>query len=679
MPEEMSWPLVFTCLARLDQTDLMANGHPLLGESYLPLDSRNQARIKSGCQLYTITAPSESLIDDDHANTITAVVQSLARSMADGTSTVADWIEASPVMPGVSDRAEMLDEDNAIHDRLPALSNACLRPRNNLIADLLKVPVSRAKRIPQRAASHLAAHPEDWAQPTLSGPRPHRILSEVAEESLDIFENRFMARLIDQCDRYLLSRIRELRRLVLLYKDVLDIKELGDAHWARQNRVYKVLADLFDKDTQRQSAQRNLEKLTSLRYRILGLSDSELYKAIPRRAYISASIPNTNILNNDFRYRQARDLWYECFSSRLKQTSAEENQSVVREKFESFDLYAALLVIQSAQHCSTESSHTDVPVTWDTPIHFKHKVAGKFTITINRSARTIMVKQGRRQLQIIPLYLSMMALSEEEQETMHSYLAEALPEDSHETLFLYPDALIESDEDRDGIDHKLRFLRHELPDEIRARYSMLPISPWLIGSLDQIGRAISWFLLSHLYRNNPPEIELHRSSQSFLIENGHSVLRKSADPDLFEVISTSYPESLTKKVKSKKNSYDGAQGKRKKEELEDGESKIKDAISQFKKVLHCPICNEHDVQPKRCGEGLFWCECPECEAKWGTRRCNNCNEPKPIIHPHSSQWIKVLKSGKRPTLIAGSDLLCTPFLSQSEKVRFQCHACGLET
>ena len=67
--------------------------------------------------------------------------------------------------------------------------------------------------MPAAAASYLAAHTEDWDRPLLRGILPKRILAEIRQDQIDIYENRVAARLLDNLGGYLNRRIQRLRRI----------------------------------------------------------------------------------------------------------------------------------------------------------------------------------------------------------------------------------------------------------------------------------------------------------------------------------------------------------------------------------------------------------------------------------------------------------------------------------
>ena len=120
-----------------------------------------------------------------------------------------DALDVSPLVPGMSERAELQEFEKLLADRLGHLVEVCQRPRTHLRVEVERTAVARARRLATQAPSYLAAHTEDWDRPTLRAVIPKRILSLVREDQFDIYENRVAVRLVDHLDAYLSRRVTE--------------------------------------------------------------------------------------------------------------------------------------------------------------------------------------------------------------------------------------------------------------------------------------------------------------------------------------------------------------------------------------------------------------------------------------------------------------------------------------
>jgi len=224
-----------------------------------------------------------------------------------------DALDVSPLVPGMSERAELQEFEKLLADRLGHLIEVCQRPRTHLRVEVERTDVTRARRLATQASSYLAAHTEDWDRPTLRAVIPKRILSLVREDQFDIYENRVAVRLVDHLDAYLSRRVTEVSRLLRLFNEVGDHSSTAGqgSHW-RQKRVYQLWGDSLDAGEARRKAERTLEQLKFLKYSVSGLMDSVLYREVPRRAFVSTTLTMTNILANDVHYRRVAEVWFAC-------------------------------------------------------------------------------------------------------------------------------------------------------------------------------------------------------------------------------------------------------------------------------------------------------------------------------------------------------------------------------
>ena len=256
-------------------------------------------------------------------------------------------------------------------------------------------------------------------------------------------------------------------------------------------------------------------------------------------------------------------------------------------------------------------------------------------------------------------------------------------------------------------------LQHELPREDRLAFSLLSVSPWRVGSQDDVARAVNWFLLAARFEAMPPSIEVPPRFSEVMGE-WPKFIRKMGAQNRWRLESHDCPQALRDALREyetrseekreelrrleesrdskKRGRSDHSQKKQQaqrlqhlKDDVSTGEvialeanalsKRIDDATSTWRMVLRCPVCNSEDPDQERRDDG-FWCVCAGCQAEWGTQRCGSCGNLKPCIRPYSKVWRTALRDGKDPVAIAGSDLLASPLLDATENVVFRCPACG---
>ena len=100
-----------------------------------------------------------------------------------------DIDEIVPLLRNFDKQLEITKFDEFIYKYLFHIEEICREPSYHLKRDIEKVNISRAKRIPVRAINYLASHSEDWARRKIQTVQPNKILAEIIEYDLQIYEN----------------------------------------------------------------------------------------------------------------------------------------------------------------------------------------------------------------------------------------------------------------------------------------------------------------------------------------------------------------------------------------------------------------------------------------------------------------------------------------------------------
>jgi len=162
----------------------------------------------------------------------------------------------------------------------------------------------------------IAVHPDHWSGRRGGVPIPARVLSEQPRLSTDTYENRVVARLLDQrIPTHLHRRLRQLRELgqqASQYDTVLEfgahdvrrrIARLLDEWWASGTATSA--SDAADRISNRIVALENLLDWTR------GLRDTprSFYRQIPKRRRVPPVLKRTNVFRGDDRYHRVGQLW----------------------------------------------------------------------------------------------------------------------------------------------------------------------------------------------------------------------------------------------------------------------------------------------------------------------------------------------------------------------------------
>jgi hypothetical protein len=628
------------------------------------------------------------------------------------------WLDAlgvSPLVPGMSERAELQDFEKFLAEHLGHLIEVCKRPRTHLRVEVERTAVSRARRVATQASSYLAAHTEDWDRPTLRAVIPKRILSLVREDQYDIYENRVAARLVDHVDAYLSRRVTEVSRLLRLFSAAGDHRSTAGqgSHW-RQRRVYQLWGSSIDAGDARRKAERTLEQLKYLKYSISGLMDSLLYREVPRRAFVGTTLTMTNILANDAHYRRVADIWLAWARLGLEQSPKpekhfEEMQALCR----CFGSFALLLVIRGLEQLGIE------------PVDLSQSLAGQEIELTGKGARVrlswsasdgvlrLAVDDGKP-LRIVPIPASVAMLPDD---GIASLMRDADVAGSLDeiTLVLYPSPSTEVAFQRmePAHAHRLHALSHEIAEQGQTKAGFLPVSPWDLTSVERIARQLRWVISAPAFLAYPPTfanplVAEFAANAPWLKVSGPEVVVVRA-PGSHEALSVAQVLEAEKsrlvaleaehadvsqqlRMAVRDGRASGPLNGRKKglnAEIADLQSRIgfltsleadlAAGVAVVQSLLACPTCASV-ADPRRDFKGgpghRFSCECPDCSTQWGAEACPNCTAWIPTLLPAVTSWtVNEAEVGWLDRFL-GADSLAVPYKLERGGLGYVCPSCG---
>jgi hypothetical protein len=694
---------------------LFLNSIPVREPAYFVPDLRGQWQLLgAGGERLQGAIPRSQLLDDLDIKSIVDVGSSVRRTIQEG-GTWLDLLSVSPLVPGLSERADLQDFERLLAGQLGHLTEVCQRPRTHLRVDVERTAVSRARRLATQAPGYLASHTEDWDRPTLRAVIPKRVLALVREEQFDIYENRVAVRLVDHLDAYLSRRVSEVAKLVRLFSDAEDYSSAASSgsHW-RQRRVYQLWGASLDAGEERRKAERTLEKLKFLKYSVAGLMDSTLYKEVPRRAFVSTTLKMTNILANDVHYRRVSELWLAWARLGLEQTPRpEEYFQAMQDLCRGFDSFALLLVIRALEQLQLEPK--DLEQSLEGGRVRLVGQGGRAELSWSEIEGSVRLEvPGARPVRFVPIVASMGRLAEE---GLRSVIADAdlAASPGEQLVLLHPSLSTEHSSD-DAL-RRLRSRLHALPHEVgcqgQERAGFLSVSPWDLSSVERVARALRWVITGSKFLAYPPELGespvpgVCDRAAWLEVSGGNVLIRRAPQPqeqlnlpqrlaeeqarlDTLRADHEAVSEQLRLAVRDR-----GASGQfnsRKKElnalitqseesirKLQVFAEKLGQGIGIVSALLTCPTCGEtcDSRRDFTFGQGRrFSCQCPSCSTSWGTEICPTCKAWMPTLLP-SIKGLEMLGSQAGwVDRYLGADVLAVPWFDANGDRGFTCHVCG---
>lgn len=691
--------------------ELFMNSLPAHDGMFLVPESAGRWHLLRGAERVEGTFPRAQMLDPLDVASIRTVGRSLGE-LIEQAGTWLDVLDVSPLVPGMSNRAEFQPFEQLLKENVGHLAEVCRKPRTHLRVEVERMAVSRARRFPAQAANYLAAHTEDWERPTLRSVVPKRILATVREDQFDIYENRVAVRLVDHLVVYLRQRVHEVTRLLRVFGEAAGNHGAAAAgsHW-RQGRIYKLWGETLDASEAKRKAERTLAQLKHLLFTISGMKDSVLYREVPRRATVGTTLTMTNILSDDAHYQRVAELWLEW--ARLGQERAvrprayfEEMQDLCR----AFDSFTLLLTIRALDQLGFEPTNFERSLS-DCEGEVRH---GSRVVRLSWAMADGAISlhgEGVEPLRIVPLCSSLAALDDDQ---LRAVLADA---DAHAvndatTVILYPSPSDAATFERLATERaaRLRSLAHEVSKANQRAVGFLPVSPWDIGSVERMARQLRWVTTAPTFLAYPPMIarpdlpELNGRHTWFEVAGNQlrivrAPLENEAVPakQLVDEAAAQLKrleeerESVSLKLRDAVR-YRGATGvvnARKKElneEITDAEKRLEalrrferelsSAIEVVEDLLGCPTCNtradaRRDFKPM--GQH-FSCTCSDCSTMWRTIACDGCSQPLPVLQLSGETLTSLAREPGWVDRVLGADVLAVPSLLDS-KMRFVCSKC----
>ncbi|HHH28234.1 MAG TPA: DUF2357 domain-containing protein, partial [Polyangiaceae bacterium] len=381
----------------------MNSARAAVGDFLVPEPSGHWHILTGDGRRQTGTVSRAQAPDELEAESVRTIGDKLEQLTSDSASWI-EWLDVVPLVPGISEQVDLQPLELLIREHFGHLETVCRKPRAHLRVEVQRVPVSKARRIPPAAASYLAAHTEDWDRPLLRGILPKRILAEVRQDQVDIYENRVVARLLDNLSAYLSRRINVIRRLLKVFREKEDYSTSIAGTYQRERRMSELWGESIDANEGRKKAEATLRELEWLRYKVMGLLGSPLYEEVPRRAFVPTTLKSTNILTNDQHYRRVAELWREWARTGAGRTQSPAELNMETQRLSrGLDAFTMLLTIRALDTLGYEPTDAGLatPITRGAAVQV-HGNGVDITLEWRRDG-SIVMRFGKREFALVAL------------------------------------------------------------------------------------------------------------------------------------------------------------------------------------------------------------------------------------------------------------------------------------
>ena len=518
---------------------------------------------------------------------------------------------------------EQLDISEFEHfkNKLHHVKEVCREPSYHLKREITKLNVARAKRIPVKAINYLAAHTEDWLRRRFRSVEPSKILSEIIEYDLEIYENQITTVFIYKLLQQIEDKIKEINKIKSFYQSATILK--GNIHWyqKRERDCVKIDDAVNPTEARKREVEKVLATIISLKKSLSKLKSSELYKKnkiYEKRNYLK--LKRTNLFDNHQHYRFIKVLW-DLLQNKKEIQSFKEKSNVNQRVIKSFIAYSWVLIIRSLIQIGFTpiKKHKDFSSKKHEDFSFDLSHPKFPTISINmiiNEMDIIDVKiNNNNKISVIPIPATVEIKNID------------LPQNTYLfTLLLAPPT--DLTEDMDILTH---FGSCSTENNIK-------ISPLDINSEERVTRVFFKYFLEvmtddFLFRLNSQKISRFNILKGWL-KNNHSLTLdkgKSGKIDFFlsRKLGENETNELSETIKNQKQHLSARSDIRSKELilLQEIEDELiltsKKHFEKFEKCISCSTINSNNFIPNYRGGFKYKCNSRGCEVEYGFTIRNN--------------------------------------------------------
>jgi len=423
--------------------------------------------------------------------------------LADAGSGWLTWCGVSPIVQDLDLALERHPLEDYIEREYPHLFQVCRKPRTHIRVETDRVPVSRARRVSPAAPAWLASHTEDWDHRKIAGIHPRQVLAEVREEQWDIYENRVAARLVDHLVLWLRRRIFEVRRILHEILDRVDQSAVARGQSRhRIDRICRLWGGSLDETSRgRHDAQRAIDRLERLLYRILALMDSPLYRNVPPRTSVPLALRMTNVLCNDDDYRGVARLWNAWSDmARPRDLSPRQRHELHQEFHRDFIAWCALLVVRALDQVGIQPADDRQMESAFRP-GCEVGLDGGLTLRWDSLGRLCVLDGTVERVRFVPIPQSLeQAPSGEAVQARIAQLIDGAKGQKAWTVVLHPAA-------PGPAPHAvLATIRNPPAPGVDGAIDFVRVSPFLIDSVERVSRAVRWAVTVPRMLSYPPRL-----------------------------------------------------------------------------------------------------------------------------------------------------------------------------
>ena len=198
-----------------------------------------------------------------------------------------------------------------VEECIPYLDNIIRNPRRFIVQEENIVPIEKAKVVTEEAIRHLAQNTGLIQEVNEDGSVvPLKILNVYREETIDLYENRFIKSLIDNLYRFVEDRLKD--NDLTSYAHISNVVTY-EGIMKQNDEEVKVKVDLESKINNEVDASKDghslAQRIEHIRDVIGAYQNSTFIKSLKECTPVRSPIRKTNVILKEPNFMKALDLW----------------------------------------------------------------------------------------------------------------------------------------------------------------------------------------------------------------------------------------------------------------------------------------------------------------------------------------------------------------------------------
>jgi len=584
---------------KLDQANVLLNERKVKSNDFVVPCNFNEGNLEVKSEKSKLIFQENDLLNEDISSLIKHTLLDVSEEL-EIIDNISDLKDINILLRNFDERLEISEFEMFLQNKLFHIEEVCREPSYYLKREITKQNVARAKRIPVKAINYLAAHTEDWSRQRIRSVEPRKILTEIVDYDLEIYENQITASFIDKLLVYFSHRmvneidvidsfIENIERIIESRKRINPNEKI---YWYKKlDRDYSKLGKAVESVAKsRVKIEKIKDFISSIQMRLFGLLKSDMYLANSNnKSIINQMLKRTNLFDNHQHYRFIKILWDKYYKKELFNCSekSEENQKIVH----SYIDYVWIIIIRSLYQLGYQNVKTNN----DNSYSFSNNTISNVSIELNKNDNYIIdIKINDNNILFIPI-----------PSTRDISLKLPKPEENKYYLLL---------------------------NDIKSRNDVLKISPSNINSEEIIARInfmeiLRSFTEAYLFKLSSQSISNFKILTTWLKNNNSLILDKGKNGKidfwLKRALNKNELKELNSIIKKQKKELSPRSEIRSEQikELEDIEEELntkgKTHFETYEFCISCSVNNQSNITPNYEGGFKYKCKSKDCGVEYG--------------------------------------------------------------